>query len=61
MRGYPQEMQDFVEAVYYDRQPVSDGELGRQVVQAMYAAYLSAEQGRRINLAELDTGTGNTN
>jgi len=61
MRGYPQEMQDFVEAVYYDRQPVSDGELGRQVVQAMYAAYLSAEQGAELTLAELDTGTGNTN
>lgn len=54
MRGYPQEMQDFVEAVYYDRPPISDGELGRQVVQVIYAAYLSAEQGRRIDLAELD-------
>lgn len=54
MRGYPQEMQDFVESVYYDRDPVSDGELGRQVVQAIYAAYLSAEQGRRIDLAELE-------
>ena len=31
-----------------------DGELGRQVVQAIYAAYLSAELGRRIDLAELD-------
>ena len=53
-RGYPQEMQDFVEAICYDRDPVSDGELGRQVVQAIYAAYLSAELGRRIDLAELD-------
>lgn len=55
MRGYPQEMQDFVEAVYYDRAPISDGELGRQVVQVTYAAYLSAEQGRRIDLTELDS------
>ena len=54
MRGYPQEMQDFVEAVYFGREPISDGELGRQVVQATYAAYLSAEQGKRIDLAELD-------
>lgn len=59
MRGYPQEIQDFVEAVYYDRDPVSDGELGRQVVQATYAAYLSAEQGRRIDLAELDKSIAN--
>ncbi len=56
MRGYPQEMQDFAEAVYYDRAPISDGELGRQVVQVIYAAYLSAEQGRRIVLDELDAG-----
>lgn len=54
MRGYPHEMQDFIEAVYYDREPVSDGELGRQVVQATYAAYLSAELGRRIDIAELE-------
>ena len=56
MRGYPQEMQDFVEAISLGRDPVSDGELGKQVVRAMYAAYLSAEQGRRIDLAELDSG-----
>lgn len=61
MRGYPQEMQDFVEAVYYDRAPISDGELGRQVVQVIYAAYLSAEQGRRITIAELDEGINSTN
>lgn len=54
MRGYPQEMQDFVESVYYNREPVSDGELGRQVVQVIYAAYLSAEQGRRIDLSTLN-------
>lgn len=53
MRGYPQEMQDFAEAIVYDREPVSDGELGRQVVKVIYAAYLSAETGRRIDLEEL--------
>lgn len=54
MRGYPQEMQDFAEAIYYDRKPISDGQLGLEVVQVTYAAYLSAEQGRRVDLAELD-------
>ncbi len=58
MRGYPQEMQDFVEAVYYDRAPVSDGELGREVVRATYAAFLSAEEGKRIDLAKLDARIG---
>lgn len=53
-RGYPQEMQDFVEAVYYDREPVSGAMLGQEVVQVTYAAYLSAEEGTRIDLAELD-------
>jgi predicted dehydrogenase len=49
--GYPQEIRDFVEAVAYDRTPRSTGELGRQVVQVMYAAYQSAEEGRRVDLA----------
>lgn len=53
MRGYPQEMQDFVEAIAYDREPVSNGELGRQVVQVIYAAYLSMEQDKHINIQDL--------
>ena len=53
MRGYPQEMQDFAEAIVYDRDPISDGELGRQVVKVTYAAYISAETGKRVFLSEL--------
>ncbi len=53
MRGYPQEMQDFAECVVYGREPVSNGELGRQVVKVIYAGYLSAETGRKIELSEL--------
>jgi len=48
--GYRQEMQDFFEAVRDDRPPLSDGELGRAVVEAIYAAYLSAEKGERVTL-----------
>ena len=48
--GYLQEMRDFVEAVQYDRPPLSDGELGRAVVEAIYAAYLAAERGERVTL-----------
>lgn len=48
--GYPQEMRDFVEAVAEGREALSTAELGREVVKVMYAAYQSAEEGRRISL-----------
>ncbi len=50
MRGYPQEIKDFMEAIAFDRNPISDGELGRQIVKVIYASYLSAEEGRRVDL-----------
>ncbi len=48
--GYFHEIRDFVESVAYDRQPKSTGKLGLEVVRVMYAAYQSAEEGRRIAL-----------
>ena len=48
--GYPQEVRDFAEAVAYDRAPRSTAQLGLDVVRVMYAAYQSAEEGRRIFL-----------
>jgi predicted dehydrogenase len=48
--GYPQEIRDFVECVAFDRQPLADALLGREVVKVIYAAYQSAEEGRRIDL-----------
>lgn len=48
--GYPQELRDFVEAVRFDRAPLSDDLLGLDVVRAIYAAYQSAEEGRRVDL-----------
>jgi predicted dehydrogenase len=53
MLGYPQELRDFVEAVIYDREPLVTVELGREVVKVIYAAYLSAEEGRKIRFSEL--------
>lgn len=53
MLGYPQELRDFVEAVIYEREPLVDVQLGREVVKVIYAAYLSAEEGRRIRFSEL--------
>jgi len=51
--GYPQELQDFVEAVVKDREPLSGLELATQATTLAYALYVSAEQGRRLMLSEL--------
>jgi predicted dehydrogenase len=51
MQGYPQEMQDFAEAVVYDRPPRADACLGRDVVVVVYGAYIAAEEGRRVDLS----------
>lgn len=51
MNGYPQEMEDFVRCVLEpERQPLSDGELGLDVVRVTYAAYMAAEEGRKVVL-----------
>ncbi|WP_255770700.1 Gfo/Idh/MocA family protein [Pseudarthrobacter sulfonivorans] len=49
-KGYPQEMQDFVECVAEGRQPVAGLELAGDVVQVIYAAYESAEVAQRVKL-----------
>jgi predicted dehydrogenase len=50
MRGYPQELEDFIDAVLFDREPISGIDLAREVVEVIYAAYASAEKGMRIEL-----------
>jgi predicted dehydrogenase len=50
MRGFPQELEDFIDAVLLDRAPISGFDLARDVVEVIYAAYVSAERGRRIDL-----------
>ncbi len=42
--GYPQEFQDFMEAIAQDREPACGGELGRDTIAVLYTAYLSAER-----------------
>jgi predicted dehydrogenase len=51
MRGYPQELEDFVDAIRERREPLSGGALAREVVEVIYAGYLSAATGRRVDLA----------
>jgi predicted dehydrogenase len=50
MTGYPQEIQDFVEAVARGREPLSGAALARDVMAVVYGAYVSAEEGRRVEL-----------
>jgi len=51
--GYPQEIQDFMEAVAFGREPLSGGPLARDVTAVIYGAYLSAAEGRRVDLRPL--------
>lgn len=48
IRGYTNEMQDFMEAIAFEREPRSGFELARDTVKVVYASYLSAEQGKKI-------------
>ncbi len=52
-QGYPQEMADFVAAIAEGRDPVSGFLLARDVTIVLYAAYVSAEEGRRVELPSL--------
>jgi predicted dehydrogenase len=52
VRGYPHEMQDFIECLALGRPPVSDLQLARDVVDVIYASYVSAEEGRRVDVAD---------
>ena len=49
-QGYPQEVADFIAAIIEDREPVSGARLARDVTLVLYAAYVSAEEGRRVDL-----------
>ena len=51
MRGYPQELEDFVDAIRARRPPLSDVARARDVVEVIYAGYVSAATGRRVEVA----------
>ena len=51
MRGYPQELEDFADAIKTRRAPLSGRDLAREVVEVIYAAYESAATGRRVELS----------
>lgn len=47
-RGYPQEMKDFAMAVLEDRTVLSGFDLAKDTMLVMYAAYVSAELGKKV-------------
>ena len=49
-RGYIQEIQDFMECASTGREPLSGLDLAFEAIKVHYAAYWSAEDGRRISL-----------
>jgi predicted dehydrogenase len=51
-QGHRHMVEDFVGAVAEGRPPLADGDLGADVIRVVYSAYVSAEQGRRV---EIDT------
>lgn len=50
MQGYPQEIQNFVEGAAFNMAPLSDAQLGEDVVRVIYSAYLAAERGARVEI-----------
>jgi predicted dehydrogenase len=50
VRGYPQELEDFVDCLLTGREPVSGLDLAYQTVELIYSAYLAAEKGNRVAL-----------
>lgn len=46
--GYPHEIQNFMEAIAFDKEPLTGLELAKQVVEVLYAGYVSMEEGKKI-------------
>lgn len=52
IRGYTDEMRDFMEAIYYKKSPKSSFEVAYKSVEIIYAAYKSAECGTKVDFME---------
>ncbi|GFI43970.1 myo-inositol 2-dehydrogenase [Lachnospiraceae bacterium] len=50
MRGYTDEMKDFMQCVMYDREPKSDFGMAYETARIIYAAYMSAETGHVVEI-----------
>lgn len=50
VRGYTDEMRDFMDAIYYDREPKSGFDLAYDSIKIIYAAYKSSELGEAVEV-----------
>ena len=50
IRGYVDEMRDFIESVYYNKEPKSGFQLAYDTAKIIYAAYKSAEIGVAVEV-----------
>lgn len=50
MRGYVNEMQDFMESIAYKREPLANFQLAYDTAKITYAAYMSGELGKKVTL-----------
>jgi predicted dehydrogenase len=50
MRGYPQELEDFIESILQAKEPMSGLDLAQDTMEVVYSTYLSAEKGQRVQL-----------
>ena len=50
IRGYTDEMRDFMESIYYDREPKSGFDIAYDSTKIIYAAYKSAELGKAVEV-----------
>lgn len=50
LRGYTDEMQDFVNCIAYQKNPSSGFDLAYDTTKIIYAAYLSASKGKKVEL-----------
>lgn len=51
IRGYVGEMQNFVDAIAFDLEPAANFRLAYDVTRVLHAAYVAAEEGRRVDLS----------
>lgn len=50
IRGYVDEMRDFMDAIYYDREPLSGFDVAYDTTKIIYAAYMSSELGHAVEV-----------
>lgn len=50
IRGYVDEMRNFMECVYFNKEPKSGFDLAYDTIRIIYAAYMSAELGQKVEI-----------